>query len=478
MASVLQPIIAGLDVGAILHQGNALKNASEATNNLDQIMAFKGSDGRVFGFHVSNLEVAELSEDSWSYLRGASPSQTSLNSDALNDLKLWNASISNDVVDISSGKATSLQSISINVTQVCNLACTYCAAGGDGTYGDPVKKISVDRTIPQLKMLMEKAQAGSLFQINFLGGEPLLYADGIRVIAEVARTLADRMNIRVQFSMVTNGTLLTESNIALINDLQAAVTVSIDGDATVNDQRRPSLSGKGVTEKVVAGIQRLVAQRTDLVRVGVSGVFGPDHLALQEAWQFYCRLGVDFYDFSFDHEKGSEADSQTFAAKLNQIARQAYFQGGEAELRKIVIFDKYFDRLDRQTRITNHCGAGSSYVAVDAKNQVAACHWLIGKPSEVIGNHKGIVESRTAEFSKSQIEKAGCNTCWAKYLCGGGCMFVHYSQSGDKHRIDAKFCERLKSILQTTIELYWAARKDDGLHGSTEFEAQQLVEVS
>jgi uncharacterized protein len=126
--------------------------------NKDNISIFTTSEGQVFGFHQLNLEVAQLEN---------------LNSpETQEELVEW--SLSKNIETLSGNLDQKVTQIILNVTQICNLHCTYCAAGGDGTYGDPVKIISVEKTLPQIRFFIEKLSPNETFYINFLGGEPLL----------------------------------------------------------------------------------------------------------------------------------------------------------------------------------------------------------------------------------------------------------------------------------------------------------------
>src|SRR4051812_16926288 len=108
-----------------------------ALKRQNNVLAIRTPGGRVVGFHATNLEVAQLSETAWSEFATHS------------EVSEWDNEI-NPLVK-SEKKSIGPRSITINVTQICNLHCTYCAAGGDGSYGDPVKKIAVEKTLPQIK---------------------------------------------------------------------------------------------------------------------------------------------------------------------------------------------------------------------------------------------------------------------------------------------------------------------------------------
>lgn len=416
------------------------------------IVAFKGAQNEApFAFHARNLEIAEISEQAWNDL-----SNPAIVSEANQALANWNTEINPDV---KSGTAKfGIRTLTLNVTQICNLKCVYCAAGGDGTYGAPQTKINIENTLPQLKWFLNKVPAGEQFSITFLGGEPLLYPEGIEAVGNYVNSVATEKNIKARFSIVTNGTLLNDRNINILKMLKANVTVSLDGPAEINDKVRPRKNGEGSTIAAIEGIKQLAEDKTALGVISVHGVFDKNNLNLVGAYEFYKTLAVDSYGFTYSVEENDEHSNKVFIEQMNQIAEKAYADGGEAELRKISFFDQHFSALDNQQQTENFCGAGKSYLMIDAKNAVFTCPWDVGNKEEQIGHGHTLNQEKLSNYSKPLIEQNNCQTCWARYLCGGGCMFMHKKSSGSKNTKDPQFCFRTRSLLATVFLYYIKCR--------------------
>lgn len=411
-------------------------------------MAFKVGTQPAVAFHARNLEVAEISDELWSSF--ANPQ------DALSDLQEWDASENADVI---TNRNPSIQSITLNVTQICNLACTYCAAGGDGTYGAPQTKISVEKTLPQMRFFLDRMQAGDTFRITFLGGEPLLYPEGIRVLAEYVVAEAKARNIISIFSIVTNGTLLTDANVALLNQIGCNVAISLDGPAEMNDIARIQKNGTGSTHLVVEGAKRLAANRANIKRISFHGVFTKDNMKPYEAYKFYQGFNFDTYEFTYDVNTPDTSLNVRFIEEMQRIAQDAYEFDGEAELRKIGFFDTVFATLDHQQRNENFCRAGKSHFVVDAKNNIFTCPWDVGQASEQVGEGSYLSSKKLEPYQQTLVEKNDCHKCWARFVCGGGCMYIHKQTTGEKYKKDPIFCERTRSLIRTAIMYYKQCRE-------------------
>jgi len=70
------------------------------------------------------------------------------------------------------------------------------------------------------------------------------------------------------------------------------------------------------------------------------------------------------------------------------------------------------------------CGAAQAYVSLGADGHYYTCHRTVGQPSFELGSlADGPAAARRSAFVTARDVDAQepCRTCWARYLCGGGC---------------------------------------------------------
>lgn len=419
------------------------------------ILAIKTPEGRFVGFHARNLEVAELSSEAWDVLGNPTDSD-----EALIEMKEWASEETQSFPEIRSDKFNSL---TLNVTQICNLHCVYCAAGGDGTFGDPVKKISVEKTLPQMKFFIQKLSQGDDFHLTFLGGEPLIYPEAITLVADYVMAECEAKGITPHFNVVTNGTLFNAKTLPVLSKIKASLTISLDGDKEVNDKTRPNKAGKGVTDQVVAGLGELMKIRSSLGQIGFSGVFGAQNLEMESAYAFYSQFQPDWLDFVFDHHNADMDISQKFIDGFSALCEKIYATEGEQGLRKIKFMDNYFSVLESQRRVENFCGAGKSFLMVDARNNVYTCPWVVGDKEEMVGHGESLWANKLEAYQKPLVDKPSCQDCWAKFVCGGGCSYVHKTSTGSKNKVDLSFCFRTRSLIALAIMYYERSRNNKEL---------------
>lgn len=438
----------------------------------------------IVAFHADTMDVANLAPEAWPALVSLTKPEATLaltpdQTEAREELSLWSNEKPVEAMaqrPLASGldhatvirpilREPAIRSLTINVSQVCNLACTYCAAGGDGTYGSKTKTPDLDSTQSLLTRLITAVPAGENFVVTFLGGEPLLHPQIVKSLARHAKLMAAGRGIRLHFDIVTNGTLVNAEAAELLASLNANVTISIDGAPEDNDRARVTKSGRGSSAMILKGLAELVKVRERLGSLTAGAVFGKHNLNVVKAWEFLSAYPFDSIKFDFAAETDDDEASREFARQVSDVADLAVAKGGERELRRLHTFDHLFRALDDKARIQNHCLAGKNHMQLDTNGKLTACQWFVGQKDEEFGSAKELdlsLENPLLKgFSQPLIEKNGCGSCWARHICGGGCMHVNKVKNGNKHKVDQAFCERTRTIIAKGIERYAESRYDN-----------------
>jgi len=130
----------------------------------------------------------------------------------------------------------------LHLTYECNLNCKYC-------YNSNIRDASQsdNLSISEWKSILDDLRSNNVHNIIVTGGEPFIRKDIIELLAEWR---GDEDSIEV----ITNGTLITYSDIELIKNAFNAVTISLDSDK--NDACN-EIRGKGVYSRVIETIELL-----------------------------------------------------------------------------------------------------------------------------------------------------------------------------------------------------------------------------
>jgi uncharacterized protein len=154
------------------------------------------------------------------------------------------------------GVKGSLGRLTLNISNACNLWCSYCYAD-HGHYHAPKSFMSVEQVNSILAKLALLYDAVSVVQ--FFGGEPLLNLSAIQAAGEAFEAAAQGGSTRrvPKFVATTNGTLSTPQILETLRRWEMELTISWDGPKEVHDGSRPMLGNGSSYERIVETIARL-----------------------------------------------------------------------------------------------------------------------------------------------------------------------------------------------------------------------------
>ena len=160
-----------------------------------------------------------------------------------------------------------VRALSLAVAQKCNLGCAYCYAH-QGDFGGAAKNMPVETALRAVALLFSEVLPGDRVNLAFLGGEPLINREVIHKATQHAAEMAKQTNARVNFSITTNGTLLSDSDAHFFESYGFAVTISLDGLQRTHDALRPFKGGSGTFDRIIANVRPLLARQQ---RMQISG---------------------------------------------------------------------------------------------------------------------------------------------------------------------------------------------------------------
>jgi radical SAM protein with 4Fe4S-binding SPASM domain len=340
-----------------------------------------------------------------------------------------------------------IANVTINTTNRCNLRCSFCYNAERATGELPIS---------QIMDALDDARAGAVLEEDasfiILGGEPTL--DLPRLLEAIDRSAA---LFRPAPLVSTNGTLLTAETVAELAARRVDVQVSLDSPLA---RRHDAVRGRGVFEKAVAGVRRLVAAG---VPTTLSMVYTRENVAEIEPYlDLALALGVDearFIPMRLIGRGGAHGalcpdQAATFDHLVEILERRP-------ELRRLLLRD-YFSILLTILRFSSPrtgCGIGRKVVFIDADGTVYPCPNHT-RPEHACGNLrdaglKQIIESSpvmNAVRERYQVTRyTRCRSCPFRYWCAGDCR-GEALLAGDDPFAPSPHCEELR---RTYTRMLW-----------------------
>lgn len=351
-------------------------------------------------------------------------------------------------------ESPSVHALSLAIAQKCNLGCSYCYAQ-QGDFGTAAKNMPLETAIEAVDMLLKGVPKGSRVNLAFLGGEPLANRKVLRQTTEYAAKQAEVAGVEIGYSITTNGTLLTEEDGLFFENYGFAVTISLDGVEDVHNRLRPFKSGAGSFEHIMSRVKFLLTLQKKM-QVSARVTVTPQNMNLPQTLDYFIAAGFHSVGFSpLLHASNSQNEmtqtdlTEMLAAMIScgLAFEQQVLQGRRYPFLNMV---NALRELHRGTHRPYPCGAGAGYLGVSADGDLAACHRFVGDPVGDMGSLKTGIDFKKQNSwlaSRHVHHQEPCKSCWARYLCGGGCH----------HEVIARgrtACDFIRGWLHYTIQAY------------------------
>jgi SynChlorMet cassette radical SAM/SPASM protein ScmE len=348
------------------------------------------------------------------------------------------------------------RSVDIAITGRCNLHCQYCF------YADEMTARTDLSTAQWLAFFEQLGQLG-VMDVCLTGGEAFTRRDLFELIDGV---IANRM----RYSMLTNGTLITERVLAEFEKGKRrqrlnSIQISIDGStAEIHNLSRPHSF-----ERAVRGLRLLKAAdfpltvRVTINRHNVNDLENIAHFLFEEIGlpSFStndaapvgagCQNAADISLTSHEQAKAMEIISRLLEKYPGRLQTQAGPQAKiriHAEMEHARATGKKTSRW--QMGFLSACGCTFSKIAIMHDGAIVPCHMLPGlimgsistdSIAEIWQNHP-ILQSLRERRNISMQEVRGCTGCdWAEY-CNGSCPGLAHQLTGDFNRANPMDCYR------------------------------------
>jgi uncharacterized protein len=317
--------------------------------------------------------------------------------------------------------------ISLNLAHTCNLSCSYCYAD-EGRFGGHSTMMPLATAQAAIDQLLEKTPRRRV-TIGFIGGEPFLNRQVLYDAVEYAVSRARDFRSTVGFSVTTNATLLTDQDIEFLRSRGFAVSVSLDGAAYVNDRNRRARNGGSGFNQAMRAVAPLL-QDPGNARVAARATVTRQDLRVAEHIEALVAAGfheVGVSPLRTSPTPGMALSSEDWPVFLREMVRAAEVEwrhlqsGGHLRFSNLAIALK---QLHSGYCKPLPCGSAASYVSVSARGEYFTCHRTVDNPRFTLGSTAiGLSDQGRQDFLRSRHVdlQQPCRSCWARYLCGGGC---------------------------------------------------------
>lgn len=362
-------------------------------------------------------------------------------------------------------KGDEISGLVLNVTEKCNLRCTYCISSGNykGERGFSSRNMALDTAKKAVDFFMPIA--GDTAMISFYGGEP---TNNMKLINETVKYIkAEYSEYKTLFS-ITSNFYDVEKYLSDIVDADMSVLISLDGPKNIHDKNRKSCNGQPSYERIMKNIEKLEEISTGYFKkkIGIS-ITCADTEDIPEVVNFYR----DDNKYTVARIGGLETKGLQIKQSQNKNGAALaleYLQNlsdGQTPPKVIgILFDQGVRVFAERSRVTmpkklmlnGSCYPGKRKLFVDTDGLYYMCEKFgqripIGNIDEGINQNQ--IDNVIGKFTK--IRNNICtNGCWGQRLCAP-CIQTAKDPTGDISESGlAEHCGTSKIGIKSSLVLY------------------------
>jgi len=361
-----------------------------------------------------------------------------------------------------------LQSLVMNLTNQCNLSCTYCYEFGEDKVATPEGKpkfMDLETAKASVDFLLTQSAVRHAVHITFFGGETLMNFPLLKSVVAYATEKTAEQGRTVDFSLTTNATLLTPAIIEFLSQHRIGVTVSMDGPPEMHDKLRVFANGRGSYDIIAPRVKALIANhRTRPITARVTLTNG-----VTDVVRIYRHLKdeLGFHEIGFApvttskdrlysiNERGMDGVLEQFHVLADEWLEFAL----RGEMHGFSNVSDTIAELIQGVNKSHPCGAGIGLVGVGPSGDISPCHRFVDSDTHSMGHiSTGIDKAKQSDFlTRGNINtKYDCHTCWARPLCAGGCHHEAFVRYGDTGHANLHYCDWIRDWTDTCLKIYGA----------------------
>lgn len=346
-----------------------------------------------------------------------------------------------------------INSITLCLTEQCNLRCMYC--GYMSKYKDKnrvLKDMSIEVALLAIDILMKNSVESEVCHLGFYGGEPLLKLEFIK---ECINYIRNKYPFRKpSYNIVTNAVLLDDKVADFIIENGIKLNISLDGPKKHQNKYRVDGKGNSSYEKVYQNIQALYYKSPKFFKESVTfnvvmfnGVSNDLFESVENLWKSDVNM-IDL--FPTEYFKSSR-DKDDEVCKDEKVDIEKYDFAYKNMLKSMKKYYNSFNNIPCNNIILpgGFCVPGVRKDFVTTDGRIIVCE-KVDEDQDIfeIGNvYSGIDIKKIEQLVNVTLKSLEtCKHCWAAKFCKICFM--------DILKIDKDYCEKARKEVENELRYY------------------------
>lgn len=368
-----------------------------------------------------------------------------------------------------------LSSVVLQVTQICNLNCSYCpfARGNYYSRKHSQKQMSFEIAKKAIDFMVDNAINSNTLAVGFYGGEPLINFELVKSVVEYISLHYPHK--KFSYFMTTNATLLDEKKIDFLSKHEFSITISLDGPREIHDRNRQSFSKESSFDKIMKALKLIKEKFPEFHKniifncvIDPNASFDCFHsffTSYEDINDYMCRFSnistanLKSDDVTVSDDYLTRYNFEIFKSILSRIGKiekdavSPIVSSYMTDLLEVMLEKRHYGRLGDVGHPGGPCIPGGRKIFVNVDGDIFPCE-KINELSEnmKIGNvYSGFSMDKCLNLLNiATLTEAECKQCWASRLCYLCCLFCE--KNGELSR--SQRLSNCKMVRQHLIEYF------------------------
>jgi uncharacterized protein len=354
-----------------------------------------------------------------------------------------------------------INAVQLNVSEGCNLKCTYCfadrvderASAGNFAARNEQKFMSAEMAMESIEAVesLIRKNGGTAMVIKFFGREPLLNWPVVEAVIDRCEAVGD--GFQFFYAITTNGTLFTPEMVRKFKAVKMMTVVSLDGMQEAN-LARITHDGKESFSMVDRGLKLLAEEGLKCSVASVLSEANFDALTADFLGYLESRSVKQWEIKLAMQNDGSVARSAAdYAKKLVSLYTHGKQMG-------IALSGDWYDPVRALFHVTrrvgdekvdrlaaNSCSATDHQISIEPSGNVFGCRALetkLGNVNDLNGLFKG--EDYRSLSLRTYYNVPACNGCKLEGFCQGVCIGHSERSFQDIYQPDTAYCDVYREL--------------------------------
>jgi uncharacterized protein len=346
-----------------------------------------------------------------------------------------------------SGKFVS--NLRLNLSKSCNCSCTYCYVSKINNIENKSMPFEISKIA--IKKFIHMARKNKLKEVSirFFGGEPTLNTDVLKKSLRYSKFLSKRHNIKLNFILNTNGTIMDKELSRLLSFYKVAVIVSLDGIKKIHDRSRILINKQGTFDLIDKNLDMLIKDK-NIIIISTVLTNRSSYKDIKNFIKYLAKKRIKSLGINIMQNYSKKGFIKKDAKEVIDLLIKTIKYSKRKEIKVSGSWNTLFYKLSYPS--FSYCGGIGKEFSIEPNGDIYPCSAILMKIGSIANLENTSKSAKYLNLLKRSIPFIkDCRGCEIEGICSGGCAAEAIFTKGNI-KYSAPDCYLRKKLIERMIK--------------------------